>query len=218
MSSELSNEAANTARSLLSDVGKLVTPSSASSDRVFFPNGIQLIQVIVKIAGVDIELTVSGVPKAATTALAPATAASATFELLPQVSGHGYYPYSSVDRQFGTHDTITAIVDVGDTVQLNQPGFPFGVGDISLVDGSPMSPHQGHRLGRNVDIRPMRKDQTPQPVKYTDPDYDRDATKLIIDSFLAHANVDFILFNDTSIPNVRPFQGHDDHFHVQMKS
>jgi murein endopeptidase len=139
------------------------------------------------------------------------------FILLPQVSSNGYYPYSPLERQYGTQATIDTIVQIcGDWYRNEQ--YLVGVGDISLIDGSPMPPHVGHRDGKNVDIRPMRLDHANEPTDITDTQYDREATRLLVQSLRAHVNVELILFNDTQISGVTPHEGHDNHLHVKMNS
>ncbi len=81
-----------------------------------------------------------------------------------------------------------------------------------------MSPHHSHRDGREVDIRPLRKDQQPGPTNIHDPNYDRTATAVLVGLLLAHPNVHVILFNDATIKGVRHWEGHDNHLHVKMKA
>lgn len=140
-----------------------------------------------------------------------------TFDLLPQVSSNGYYPYSPMANQYGTKATVDTVVQICKDWHRNQ-GYKVGVGDISLIDGSPMPGHTSHRTGKNVDIRPMRLDHANEPVDIFSADYDREATRLLVKSLLAHANVDQILFNDSEIEGVTPFAGHDNHLHVKMRS
>jgi hypothetical protein len=135
---------------------------------------------------------------------------------LPQISGHGYYSYSSADRQFGTVDTIQAISDVASSFCFNMPRIQIGIGDISFEHGGQMSPHVSHRKGLQVDIRPLRTDMMHLPCDYRDHVYSREYTRLLAQSFLAHRNVKRILFNDSRIHGVHPFAGHDNHMHVEM--
>lgn len=137
--------------------------------------------------------------------------------MLPQQSGKGYYSYENSNRQFGTQKTIQAILDVGSTFQLNHPSLPIGVGDISFEDGSAMPPHGSHTDGKDVDIRPLRKDSEMRPVNISDSAYSRERTKILVESLLAHKNVQSILFNDDQIPGPTSYDGHDDHLHVNMK-
>jgi murein endopeptidase len=94
----------------------------------------------------------------------------------------------------------------------------FGIGNISLADGTKYSPHDGHRSGRDVDIRLFRKDGKPEPVTRFDEQYDRDATARLIGMFFESGIVQVVFFNDPLIPRVRPLARHDDHFHVTIKA
>ena len=144
-------------------------------------------------------------------------AATSMLVQLPQMSGLGYYSYSTADRQFGTADAIQAIRDVALTFRLNLVSVQIGIGDISFEHGGQMSPHASHRNGRQVDIRPLRTDQMHLPCDYHDSAYSRDYTRLLAQSFLAHRNVRHILFNDSQIQHVHSFAGHDNHLHVEMR-
>jgi penicillin-insensitive murein DD-endopeptidase len=137
------------------------------------------------------------------------------FVLLPQVSGNGYYSYSSIDRQYGTQKTIDAIVDIGKSWFQNQ-GYLIGIGDMSFENGHVMTPHHSHRDGRCVDIRPLRLDHNGLPVNIASPDYDRNATSLLVSALIAHRNVGKILFNDAKAGKVTPWAGHDNHLHLHM--
>jgi murein endopeptidase len=137
-----------------------------------------------------------------------------TYILLPQVSGYGYYSYSSLDRQYATQDTIDTIVQVG-TDWFRNTAREFGVGDMSFEHGGRMEPHASHYRGTTVDIRPLRTDNLMKPTTISDAKYDQAGTRLLISAFLAHKNVKTILFNDRSIPGVVHFAGHNNHFHVQ---
>lgn len=140
----------------------------------------------------------------------------AEFELLPAV-GPGYYIFSPSARQYGTPATIDTLLDIARQQNWNIPGLPIGIGDISLKDGSKMPPHHAHRHGRNVDLRPLRKDAKRLPVSINDASYDHSMTELLVKSLLTHRNVRRILFNDISIHGVHAFPGHDNHLHVETR-
>jgi hypothetical protein len=97
------------------------------------------------------------------------------------------------------------------------PDFLGELGDISYQHGEVFPPHQSHRHGRNIDVRPLRKDSQPIGVSITDPQYSRERTKILVEILLSHYNVQRILFNDTAIAGVHFFQGHHNHLHVEMK-
>jgi hypothetical protein len=92
----------------------------------------------------------------------------------------------------------------------------FGVGNISLANGPKHKDHKGHRNGLEVDMRALRKDGLEEPVKWTDPQYDRTATAKLIELFRTFSPVKLVLFNDASIPFVGWAEGHDDHFHLEL--
>jgi penicillin-insensitive murein endopeptidase len=140
----------------------------------------------------------------------------AAFELLPAM-GSGYYIISSSNRQYGTHAMIKMLLDIARQQSWNMPNLPIGIGDISFKDGANMPPHQAHRHGRNVDIRPFRKDGRRLQTNIHDPSYDRVMTELLVRNLLAHRNVHRILFNDTAIRGVHAHAGHDNHLHVETR-
>jgi hypothetical protein len=144
------------------------------------------------------------------------TSATTKFSPLPP-NGSGYYIYSPSSKQFGTADTVSTLLEIARQQHWNIPGAPIGIGDLSLEDGAYMAPHYAHRLGRNVDIRPFRKDRHKMPTNIRDPNYDRELTRLLVENLLAHKNVHRILFNDTKIHGVHKFPGHDDHLRVATR-
>lgn len=93
----------------------------------------------------------------------------------------------------------------------------FGVGNISLPDGKGTDDHKSHLDGLQVDVRPLRKDGLEKPIFWWDAEYDLAATVKLIELFRTFAPVKVVLFNDTRVPFVRPFSGHDNHFHVGMR-
>src|SRR5262249_47851761 len=137
--------------------------------------------------------------------------------LLPQACGFGYYSYEPLNRQYGTAATISALHEVALAFSSRMPGAEIGIGDISFAQGGLMNPHHSHQHGTDVDIRPFRKDGAQQPVTITDPQYNRETTRLLVQALLAHRNVKGILFNDGEIPGVQFFAGHHNHLHVKMK-
>ena len=139
------------------------------------------------------------------------------YVLLPQISGNGYYSYSTVDRQYGTTATMKTLVEVCQRFMKKFPDLKVGIGDMSFANGAVMSPHKTHRNGRNADIRPLRADGKHSPITITDAQYSRERTKALVELFRAETNFKSILFNDSQIAGVTPFEGHDNHLHVSMK-
>lgn len=136
--------------------------------------------------------------------------------LLPQMSGNGYYSYSPLGQQYGTQPTVDTIVRICRDWFRNQ-GCLVGIGDMSFPDGHRMAPHNSHKDGKCIDIRPLHKNRISGPVSIHSATYDQISTDLLVRALLAHSNVSKILFNDNKIHGVRHWPGHDNHMHVLMK-
>lgn len=140
-----------------------------------------------------------------------------SFIILPQVSGNGYYPYSTMDRQYGTPATVAAVIEICQDFTEKYPNLQIGVGDMSFANGARMAPHTTHRNGRNADVRPLRNDGKKLPVDIFSDQYSREYTSGLVEVIRAHANFHSVLFNDADIRGVIHFEGHDNHLHVSMK-
>lgn len=139
------------------------------------------------------------------------------YSLLPQACGNGYYPYSSMDHQYGTSATIAALLRICQKFVKKYPDLQVGIGDMSLASGAEMKPHKTHRNGRNADIRPLRKDGKMLPVAISDAQYSRERTKALVEIIRADVSFKSVLFNDAAIAGVTHWAGHDNHLHVSMK-
>ncbi len=144
------------------------------------------------------------------------------FLQLPQnVPDSGYYNYGTPGNgaaQFGTPGTIDYAQRVGENwKKLNSDNIGFG--NMSLNDGAAYDGHHDHSAGLSIDIRPRRLDEKQLPVNISDPAYDRDATRQLVDTLRKSGDVESILFNDRQIPGVRPQNdiAHDSHLHVRLK-
>ena len=140
--------------------------------------------------------------------------------LLP-ASGTGFVTNNrgNDEFQFGQRSTIEAAQRVAEAWSL-QNTQPFSIGQISKRGGGPMPPHKSHRLGIDVDVRPVRTDGENAPVEITDPHYDRAKTTALISLWWEHAPVQMVLFNDESVIKAglsRFFDGHHNHFHVRLR-
>ena len=141
----------------------------------------------------------------------------------PLETGEGYYSYRTADRQYGTPATIHTVRVVAREFSRqfredSTSAVLFGVGDISLLSGCILPPHQTHRSGRDVDIRPVRRDGLHRPVMIGDAAYSRVRTAKLVGLFLDSRNVEFILFNDLTVAGVVAFAGHNNHLHIRMRS
>ena len=164
---------------------------------------------------------------------------SAVMTLLPK-SGKGYYWKDDHPQDYyGRRSTIDKIIKLGkdwDRTHGSNPGI--GIGDISLKGGGDFfynpphtqPPHEGHKTGLEVDIRPMRKDGTRQGVswnvtnkdkdKEVNPDYSRELTRDLVNKIISIGDVAVILFNDEVLLKEisRPLifaADHNNHLHVK---
>ncbi|TMV00038.1 penicillin-insensitive murein endopeptidase [Streptomyces sp. DASNCL29] len=136
-------------------------------------------------------------------------------------SGPGFYTYppGRGHHRFGRAETIRALQIVAAAWQQAHPRGPrIGIGDISLHGGGPIRGHGSHRLGLDVDIRPLRADGPETPVLQGQPGYSQALTQELVDRLRDNGvlRVHFILFNDSGVRGVRPWSGHDDHLHVRF--
>ena len=145
---------------------------------------------------------------------------------LLQESGMGFTTYNRERAgadQYGTEDTIAAIKTLGLAwwaVTLLSSAPPIQIGDISRKGGGKFSPHQTHRTGRDVDLRPFRTDGKLSPVTYRDTVYDRETTRKLARLIKTIYRDAVILFNDPEIIKdglSKASAGHDNHFHVTFK-
>ncbi|MCM3874337.1 MAG: penicillin-insensitive murein endopeptidase [Pyrinomonadaceae bacterium] len=121
--------------------------------------------------------------------------------------------------QFGQKSTIDAALRVGAAWKVSHP-HPFSIGQISKKGGGPMPPHQSHRLGVDVDVRPVRIDGQNSGVTIDDPAYDRAVTTALIEMWWQKAPVQLVLFNDQTVIAAglsRAHPGHGNHFHVRLR-
>lgn len=142
--------------------------------------------------------------------------------MLPQrPEGAGYYTYGTPANGAGQY-AHPALLTVLFRVEHEWQAIDkrrFGVGNISQAGGVTYPKHYSHRDGLQVDVRAIRVDGAQSPVtRFQREQYDRKATARFIAIFFSHPLVRAILFNDTEISGVRPWEGHDDHFHVEIRA
>src|SRR5687767_1772729 len=110
---------------------------------------------------------------------------------LPE-SGTGFMTNNrgaSGEFQFAQQATIDACLAVGGEWNASHPERPFSIGQISKKGGGPMPPHLSHRLGVDIDVRPVRKDGKNASVTIDDAAYDRATTTALIDLWWKKAPV-----------------------------
>ena len=149
---------------------------------------------------------------------------SRAFFMLPQAPmDSGYYVYGKLrgqpDKgayQYAHPVMMTAIFRVALEWQAIDRRR-IGIGNISLANGVKPGDHDSHRSGLELDVRPLRKDGLEEPIRWQDPEYDKDGTAKLIDLFRTFAPVITILFNGPDIPFVKKWIRHDDHFHLRLR-
>jgi len=141
--------------------------------------------------------------------------------MLPQApEDAGYYVYGTPSEGAGqyAHPILMTVLLSVEREWRTSERRKFGIGNISLAGGGRFKPHDSHKNGLQVDLRPVRKDGAHVRVDYFQTGYDRGATAKLIGLFLAHPSVKKVYFNDNTIPGVLPLQSHDDHFHVEIRT
>jgi penicillin-insensitive murein endopeptidase len=141
--------------------------------------------------------------------------------MLPQApEDAGYYVYGTPGQgagQYAHPDMMTLLFFVEREWQAVDQR-KFGIGNISLAGGGKFKPHDSHKNGLQVDVRPLRTDGARFPVNYFQAGYDKIGTARLISLFQSHPAVMKVYFNDTSIPGVLPLKSHDNHFHVAVQA
>jgi hypothetical protein len=142
----------------------------------------------------------------------------------------GIYKYFGSDPKdrdkWGTREMIQMIKDLGSVA--NAMGVEIGVGDISLRIGGPFTnykdpnevDHGSHKSGKDVDIRPLRKDGKRVGVTCKNKGaYDGEITYKIVKEGI---NIGFslVLFNDPEIykalKEVKYYRNHNNHLHMRI--
>jgi len=134
----------------------------------------------------------------------------------------GYYVYGTPGEGAGqyAHPAMMAMLLFVERQWAAMEDRKFGLGNVSLFDGSPYPKHASHKSGLEVDVRPMRKDGAQRPVYWQWVDeYDRGGTAKLIELFRTYPAVGKIYFNDPELHHlVQPLAGHDHHFHVELRA
>ena len=154
----------------------------------------------------------------------PATSAGQVGPITAQLpaSGTGFVTYNpdnppGSDR-FGTAGFVAALQDLAKKWSATE-AVPISFGDMSRKNGPPFPPHHGHHTGREVDIRPFRKDGKNLPATWKLAEYDRLATRKLIQLVKQHQPNALFFFNDPVLIDAglcRRLGGHDNHLHLQI--
>src|SRR5438093_7171439 len=97
--------------------------------------------------------------------------------------GTGFVTNNRCDNgacQFGQKSTIETALAVGTAWNGLHADRPFSIGQISRKGGGLFPPHKSHRVGLDIDVRPMRQDGENEPVTISDPEFDLALTTELI--------------------------------------
>ena len=132
-------------------------------------------------------------------------------------SGPGYYGYYAANRRWGTPTMIYGIQRVARRFITANPGAPrLGVGDISFMNGGPISGHASHQKGVDADFRPIRNDGVEGRATIHQSVYSRSLNQKVFDLFKEELRIRYIFFNDRNTRHTTPWPNHDNHFHVRI--
>ncbi len=132
-------------------------------------------------------------------------------------SGDGFTTYGPRKMQYGTEQTVKNMEEIAARYKA-RTGKTLEIGDLSAKGGVKTDRHKTHTNGANVDIRPPSKNGGPSNWKNAD--YDRDATRKLIEEIKRTNPNAKILFNDPVLIKeglVSRAKGHDNHLHVSFK-
>ena len=141
--------------------------------------------------------------------------------LLPE-NGVGFITCNRGNDEFqwGKQSTVDAAIRTAAAWDVVHPNRPFSIGQISLKFGGDFPPHNSHKTGLDVDVRPVRKDGQNLPVDMSQSQYHRGLTVELIDLWWTNAPVQLVYFNDQTVIAAHlsiHCAGHDDHFHVRLR-
>lgn len=143
-----------------------------------------------------------------------------SFIELPKIAEGLVFNNRTADSHFGKPETIDALLRLGRLWKQTYPASSISVGHISRKSGAKFPPHLSHRLGVDVDLRPMRNDLKNLPVTCDDRiNYNRDLTRELIKMIRGNTKVKLILYSDPVLVAeglCRAYPGHRNHLHTRF--
>ncbi len=137
--------------------------------------------------------------------------------VLPR-SGEGFRTYSAPGRQYGTESVVNEL-RASSAEWARRGGSPVNIGDVSKPGGGDIGGHETHEQGRQVDIRPFRRDGGNAPVTWQSRAYDREQTRSYIEFMKDRNPGTTVLFNDPVLVKeglTQKYEGHDNHLHLSF--
>jgi peptidoglycan hydrolase-like protein with peptidoglycan-binding domain len=138
------------------------------------------------------------------------------------MSGEGFTTYNREPNgadQFGLESIINAVVALARKWFLRHPEVPLQIGDISRRGGGSFPPHASHKIGRDVDVRPIRLDNRMDAVSVGEPQYDTLRTEELVKTILERHPTATMFFNDQRLINkglTKYAAGHRNHLHIRF--
>ena len=139
--------------------------------------------------------------------------------VLPR-SGEGFRTYSAPGNQYAT-ESVANELRASSAEWARRGGSPVNIGDISKRGGGDIAGHETHEQGRQVDIRPFRRDGGNAPVTWQSRAYDREQTRSYIEFMKDRNPGATVLFNDPVLVKeglTQKYKGHDNHLHLSFPS
>lgn len=137
-------------------------------------------------------------------------------------SGPGFVIYNPNDPpgsdRYGTAGFVAALQQLAQIWSTTET-VPISFGDMSRKNGAAFPPHRGHRSGREVDIRPFRKDGRNLPARWQSAEYDRLTTRKFVQLVKEIEPNALVFFNDPVLIDAglaKRLGGHDNHLHLQI--
>lgn len=127
----------------------------------------------------------------------------------------------TADSHWGKPEVIDALIEIGKTWAATAGNVvpPISIGQISRKNGGKFPPHNTHREGDDVDIRPMRRDGHNAQVTWRDAAYSQSLTRDMIKTIRANAPIKSILFSDPVLIDENlciAYPNHSNHLHVNF--
>lgn len=138
------------------------------------------------------------------------------------INGEGFTTYSREENgadQFGTQLTINSLITLSKAWFLMHPEVRLQFGDMSRRWGGKFPPHTSHQSGRDVDVRPIRKDNQMAAVTIAQSDYDANRTEEFVKLVRSKFSGVTIFFNDPKLIAkswTKKAAGHDNHLHIRF--
>ena len=144
-------------------------------------------------------------------------------------SGPGFLFVGTRGQNVARPETLQAVESVGRKwAELHPEGPRIRIGAVGVVYGGPLQRgvdksgqpvfHKSHQHGIDLDIRPMTNNGREENTEVGAKNYSSTLTKQLIEFFQTQQilKVDWIFFNDRSIPGTTPQDGHSNHFHIRF--